>query len=378
MSFRHIVGHTRLLSLLSRAVARGTLPPALLLSGPAGVGKRRAALAVARALNCLEPWSNSLAGEEAVAPFGSGNGSLPGSAVPEEHAESARAAMPAGRSAVPFERDACGACAACRRIERGLHPDVVVVEPGETGSIRIDQVRDVIERAGYRPFEGSRRVVIVDEADAMMAAAQNALLKTLEEPPSSSLFVLVSSMPDALFATVRSRCPRLRFGPLSPAEVAEVLIRDHGYTAADAHAAAASAGGSVGSALSAEAANVAEAREAARRLLEQTSRASDPVHRLEAARDLAVKKGTAAAEREQLAASLRALGSLLRDVALVLSQADVRALANADLAAQLSHLSRAFDIDRAMRAYAAVDRALGALERNASPKVVADWLVLQL
>ncbi|HXH24460.1 MAG TPA: PBP1A family penicillin-binding protein, partial [Vicinamibacterales bacterium] len=297
MSFRHIVGHTRLLSLLSRAVARGTLPPALLLSGPAGVGKRRAALAIARALNCLEPWSNSLAGEEAVAPSGSGDGGLPGSAVPEERAESARAAMPAGRSAVPFERDGCGACAACRRIERGLHPDVVVVEPGETGSIRIDQVRDVIERAGYRPFEGSRRVVIIDEADAMMAAAQHALLKTLEEPPSSSLFVLVSSMPDALLATVRSRCPRLRFGPLSPAEVAEVLIRDHGYTAAEAHAAAASAGGSVGSALSAEAANVAEAREAARRLLEQTSRASDPVRRLEAARDLAVKKGTAAAER---------------------------------------------------------------------------------
>jgi DNA polymerase-3 subunit delta' len=376
MSFRRIVGQTRLLSLLSRAVARGTLPPALLLSGPAGVGKRRAALAVAQALNCAEPWSNSPAGEEDVAPPGRGTGGLRGSAPRDTWGERERSGS-AGRSPALFERDACGACAACRRIERGLHPDVIVVEPGETGSIKIDQVRDVIEQVGYRPFEGARRVVIIDEADAMMVAAQNALLKTLEEPPPSSLFLLVSSMSDALLATVRSRCSRLRFGPLSPAEVAEVLIRDHGYRTGDAHAAAALAGGSVGSALSAGAADVADARETARRLLEQTARATDPVRRLEAARDLAVKKRTAAEERAQLAALLRALGSLLRDVALVSTRADARALANADLAPQLLQLSRAFGIDRAMRAYTAVDRALGALERNASPKVVADWLVLQ-
>ena len=68
--------------------------------------------------------------------------------------------------------------------QRGVHPDVIVIEPGDTGSIKIEQVRDVIDRAGYRPFEGRRRVVIIDEADAMVAPAQNALLKTLEEPPS--------------------------------------------------------------------------------------------------------------------------------------------------------------------------------------------------
>ena len=94
------------------------------------------------------------------------------------------------------------------------------------GAIKVDQVREAIERAAYRPFEGRRRVVIIDEADALMIEAQNALLKTLEEPPPASVFVLVTSRPDVLLPTVRSRCQRLRFGRLAPADVAAVLMRE--------------------------------------------------------------------------------------------------------------------------------------------------------
>jgi DNA polymerase III subunit delta' len=269
--FRTIVGHRRLIALLSRAVARETLPPSLLLAGPAGVGKRRAAVAIAEAANCLQP-----------------------------------------RSTGDLERDGCGECTACRRIGRGAHPDVILIEPGDTGSIKIEQVRDAIDRAGYRPFEGRKRVVIIDEADALVQPAQNALLKTLEEPPSASIFLLVSSIPDALLPTVRSRCPRLRFAALAPAEVAEILVRDHEYTEPDARAAASDADGSVGRALAAESADLVEARTLAHRLLEQTARVSDPVRRLEAAKDLGSRKGSAAGERDQLAACLRALASLLR------------------------------------------------------------------
>ncbi len=89
-------------------------------------------------------------------------------------------------------------------------------------------------------------------------------------------------------------------------------------------------------------------------------------------------KGTPAEERSQLAVCLRSLGSLLRDIGIIASRADRRSLANADLEAQLETLSASFDADRSLRAYEAVDQALGALERNASPKVVADWLLLQL
>src|ERR687887_276355 len=97
---------------------------------------------------------------------------------------------------------------------------------------------NAIERTAYRPFEGRHRVVIIDDADTVNVEAQNALLKTLEEPPAASTFVLVTSRPDVLLPTVISRCQRLRFGRLSPSDVAAVLIREHGYTETDAHAAA--------------------------------------------------------------------------------------------------------------------------------------------
>ena len=97
MSLAQVVGHRRLVTLLSRAVARATLPPALLLAGPAGVGKKRVALALAQAINCTSPKTDG-----------------------------------------GLERDACGACPSCRRIARGIHPDVIVVEPGDTG---VDQDR---------------------------------------------------------------------------------------------------------------------------------------------------------------------------------------------------------------------------------------------
>src|SRR5262249_36932563 len=181
---------------------------------------------------------------------------------------------------------ACGRCASCTRIERGVHADVLLIEPGDSGAIKIDQVRDAIDRAAYRPFEGRRRVVIVESADALVGEAQNALLKTLEEPPPSSVFVLLTSRPDLLLPTVVSRCHRLRFGPLAEADVATVLMRDHGFSAADAHAAAATSEGSIGRALEENTEEAIEARDAATRALQAVMGTSDPRRRLEGAKAL--------------------------------------------------------------------------------------------
>jgi DNA polymerase III subunit delta' len=332
MSFRHITGHRPLLALLSRTSARGALPPSLIFSGPSGVGKRLTAVALAQTLNCTNPveWDGGV--------------------------------------------DACGACLSCGRIARGVHADVLIVEPAESGSIKVDQVRDAIERAAYRPFEGRRRVVIIDEADALMPEAQNALLKTLEEPPPASVFVLVTSRQDVLLPTVRSRCQHLRFGALGAAEVADALIRLHDMEAEDAHAAAAASDGSIGRALDESTEDAVAARASAARLLTLAASSSDPRRRLDGAKSMS----GAAPTRADLAVRLSALSSLLRDLGVLLSRADDRRLANADMKPQLQSLLRWFDSDRALRAFAAVDRALAALERNASPKIVADWVALQI
>ncbi|MGE3177367.1 MAG: ATP-binding protein [Vicinamibacterales bacterium] len=362
MPFRDCVGHRRLIAVLARAVSRGTLPPSLLFSGPDGVGKRRIAVAIAQALNCLNPRTG-------------GADARDGAVVDSRDSRDSQPAFEPELEPA-FELDACGACAACQRIARGVHPDVLLIEPLDSGVIKVDQVRDAVERAAYRPFEGRRRVVIVDDADALMPQAQNALLKTLEEPPAASVFLLVSSRPDMLLPTVRSRCPQLRFRALSDAEVARALVAG-GATDAEARAVAATADGSLGRALAASAGDLLDSRDTAARVLLGVAASRDARGRLEHAKDLLTKTKAGAGDREQLAQYLRAMASLLRDAALLATGADASALANPDVRQDLQRLS-AFDGDRGVRAFGAVDRALAALDRYASPKIVADWLLLQL
>ena len=338
MPFRDVIGHRKLVALLSRSIERDSIPPSLIFAGPAGVGKRLVALASAQALNCLDPRKQQ-------------------------------------SDSIPY--DACGVCAACTRIERGLHPDVVVIEPGDSGSIKVDPIRDVIDRSGYRPFEGRRRVVIIDEADALVPQAQNALLKTLEEPPSLSVFILVSARADSLLPTVQSRCPRLRFHPLGAEDVAAALVRT-GKKETEAHAIAALADGSIGAALDVSADVLVEAREVALRVLTQFAQTDDLRRRVDVAKELLPQTtGGAAADREHLAVHLRAIASLLRDVELVGVNGDRRTLANPDVEGLLNRLS-SFKGERGTQAFAAVDEALVAIDRNAGVKIIADWLATQI
>lgn len=342
MPFREIVGHRKLIALLRRSIERRSLPPSLILSGPQGVGKRMAAMAVAQAVNCLE-----------VKP---GVESAP---------------------AVAADWDACGVCPACKRIARGVHPDVLVLEPNDKGNIKIDQVREAIDRSGYRPFEGRCRVTIVDQADGLERSAQNALLKVLEEPPSSSLFLLVTAWPDLLLPTVRSRCPQLRFRPLDAADVAAILVRQ-GTPEKDAVAVAALADGSVTRALEITESDIAGARDIALRVLEHVANSDDVKRRMESAKELVAKgAGPASAERDQLAVTLRAMSSLLRDISAIALSADRAVLAHPDLTRPLERL-KTFAGDRGQRAFLTIDQGLAALERYTNAKLVADWVVLQL
>jgi DNA polymerase III subunit delta' len=333
-------------------VHSGTLPPSLVFAGPDGIGKKQVAFALAQALNCLDPVESD-----------------------------------AG------ERDACGTCPSCSRIARGLHPDVFTVRrPEDKSTISVSQARDLMRQIGYRPFEARHRVVVIDDADELGIDSQDALLKTLEEPPARNVFVLVTSRPNQLSPTVRSRCCVLRFAPLEAREIAEALERIHGFEAAEAKAGAALSGGSFARAIGAGAAGQTQARAVAAAVLMETARTVDVRARLAVSAALLKstgrkakdpgkdtgKDGTGGADRESVADRLRALGSLLRDLAVLTTRAPDSALVNLDLRADLETLARHYDRDRLTRAFSAVGRSLAALERNASPKIVADWLVLQL
>ena len=348
MAFAEILGHRSLLFLISRAVARESVPPSLMFVGPGGVGKQKAALALAQILNCSSLVRPSVrnAGQSEVLPV-----------------------------------DACGRCSVCKRIARRAFADVFLIEPSDSGSIPIDRVRDAIGQVAYRPFEGRRRVVIINDADRLVPEAQNALLKTLEEPPESSQFALVTSRPDMLLATVRSRCQKLSFGQLSGADVVEILQRSHGYDKTVAQVAAASSGGSVGRALQLASGELAAGRESAIALLEAVASARDAKTRLEGAKGFLTAKGIGRAPvlaRQELSRRLRALISLLRDTELVAAGGDKRSLANSDLLPGISILATTFGGSRGLAAFTVVGRALEAAESNVNPKTVADWLACEL
>jgi DNA polymerase-3 subunit delta' len=256
--------------------------------------------------------------------------------------------------------------------------DVIALEPDDRASIKIDPVRGMLDQTAFRPFEGKRRVVLIREADTLEPQAQNSLLKSLEEPPPGTMFILTTAIPGALLPTVRSRCMRLRFGRLTSAEVAAALVRDHDHSESDARQAAPLADGSVGQALALADNDLTMFRELAMQLLRHTAGRGDAQSRVQAAS--ALHTGTAKKERtrEDVAIVLRLMASMLRDLEAINAGADRAVLANQLLSGDLETLARAFSGDRARAAFGAVDRALTALERNAGIKVVAEWLAVQV
>lgn len=196
MAFSDILGQQPALQTLERALDAGHVHHAYRFEGPQGVGKEMAAFALAQALVC------EVSGTRA-----------------------------------------CGQCSACKRAVRlqeeephvPAHPDVVLLQRGlyrgrisanEATGISIEQVRRmVLERAGYRPHEGRALVFIMRDADELTVSAANALLKTLEEPGKDTYFILLTSRPNRLLDTIRSRTMPVRFSPLPDALVAEILAK---------------------------------------------------------------------------------------------------------------------------------------------------------
>jgi len=199
MKFSTIEGHEKPIRIVQRAIANNTLAHAYLFSGQAGIGKKKTAFALAAAVNCPD-------------------------------------ARPEG---------GCGECPSCRKVDKLGHPDVRVLVP-DGDEIKIDQIRQVQADLSLRPFEGAKKVLIVDNAESMNVAASNAFLKTLEEPPGDALIILITAMPQGLLSTIRSRCQEITFHPLPRNVLARALMRQRGLSEEDAWFIAALAQGSMG------------------------------------------------------------------------------------------------------------------------------------
>ena len=203
MSFAGIVGHKQLLRILRAGLSAERLHHAYLFVGPDGVGKRTTAIALAKAIHCQNSTHNF-----------------------------------------------CGACVDCTRISDGNHPDVRLIQLlPEKKEISIQQIRETERELNFRSFTGKRKIAIIDPATLMNLSAQNALLKTLEEPPANSMIVLIAPNAGSLLPTVRSRCVRLSFAPLKRQEVATYLSSQTPTTLDHAESLAAMSMGSIGVAL---------------------------------------------------------------------------------------------------------------------------------
>lgn len=161
-------------------------------------------------------------------------------------------------------------CPTCRKIAAEKHPDVVIEKP-EKGLIRIDRIRSLQSSFKYAPVEGNWRVAIIDDAHLMNRSAQNALLKTLEEPPPFRLIILVTPNPTVLLSTVRSRCRRIRFGSLSDTDIAEFLTHTKGFSRDRARTLAWLSSGSIGRALEMDGSHFMDLREKILRVLSDST-----------------------------------------------------------------------------------------------------------
>jgi DNA polymerase-3 subunit delta' len=188
MALKDIIGQQQALNILKGFIVRERIPHALLFSGDDGIGKRLTAMNFAKTLNC--------SGTDNVGLF----------------------AADKTEGADIGQLDCCDACPACHKIAKGSHPDFFPISPeGDGGQITVSIIRKLEESMAFKAFEGKWKISIIDHADRLNQSAANAFLHTLEEPFDNSIFILVSSRPELILETIRSRCQRINFSPL-PAE----------------------------------------------------------------------------------------------------------------------------------------------------------------
>jgi DNA polymerase III subunit delta' len=341
--FESLTGNSRVKEVLQRMIASGRLPGALLFVGEEGIGKKLFALEAARTLNCRS--------------------------------------LKDGR--------ACETCSACVRILKINYPtsadsddwkqmiwtdhrDVgMVVAPKRV--LRVEQMRAIEREANYRPVEGKARVFIVDEADKLNDNSANALLKVLEEPPSTSHIILITSRPAMLLPTILSRCQVIRFSPLAPKEIENYLISNKILDAKSAKLRARAAAGSISRALSGDAGTFAAQRKAMLTVVESLVISENRAQLLRSAEQL-----NEAQFKDEFEERLDVLETLIRDAWMLSLGSQREQLVNEDMAGELEAISRKMDPSKAAAWILEIEDMREQLIVNINRKAATDALFLQM
>lgn len=309
MSFQEIKGQDKAIAIIRGSLNRNRLEGGYLFVGPEAVGKRLVARTLAKAVNCLQRFP-----------------------------------------------DPCDKCPACVRIEKNEHPDVHMIFQADSKAIKIEQVRQLQKEISLRPYEGKKKVFIIDNAEDLTQEAANALLKILEEPPANSLIILISAKPNLLFKTIISRCKIIKFYNLKRQELKSILAADFSLDNDLAHFLAYFSEGSIGRALSLKETDI----------LRQKNRIID---------ELVVQKTTGQdyswlENKEYLRYSLNILASWFRDVYLIKIGSPHAQLINFDRKDDLLRLMSEFsfvDLDGILNY---ISDALLYLEQNINAKLL--------
>jgi DNA polymerase-3 subunit delta' len=337
-----ILGQERGVSILQGAIARGGVAHAYLFAGPTHSGRSTLARLFAQTLNCETPAAD---GSSPLAP--------------------------------------CGLCRSCRKITRGTHPDVRIVglasqeaegptrgrRETKNTSLTIDTIRALSSDLSLRPMEGRWRVAIVEDAETMQEAAANAFLKTLEEPPSFAVIILIVPEIGAVLPTIRSRCQAVETRPVARETLATALAAQHGASVADARTLAALSRGRAGWAISDFFAERKGSFEAMLGLLQGPAFEFFPlVDRLTDR----FRKG----KRDEVYAELDTWLGLWRDLLLIRGGCAEFVL-NIDYADQLRPLAARFSLAWLREAASATTDAMRQLDENVAPRLALETLVLR-
>jgi len=320
-----LLGHEWAVDLLRQHVARGELRHAYLITGPAGVGRRSLALRLAQAIDCPQP----------IAPG-----------------------------------EPCGVCRTCVQIEGMRFADLNVIQAeSEGGVLKIDQVREVLRTVSLKPFQSPYRVALFLRFHEANANAQNALLKTLEEPPGHALLVLTADSAEQLLPTIASRCEILRLRPLPVPEVTDFLAAQ-GMPLEQARLLAHLSGGRPGYAIGLRndpaALAFREERLVEFRVLLRASRRAKFAAAEKLARD-----------RNALRRALLIWSTYWRDVLLLSAGADAP-LTNIDRAAELNSIAASAPLAVARKAVSDIELSIERLERNVNPRLLTEVLLMDL